>query len=144
MTVPTQNTANDRLNELEAVVYGSQVIGGSPALGVRGTGATTLVGSADVLTFPLPENIYYVSSSGVDAMTLALPVAGALSAGGDDTKRVTVTDAGGHAHTITTPSNGIVPSHHLATFGGTAGATITLEAFGGSWYAKPNTGVTVS
>jgi len=144
MAVPTQNILTDRVQELENIVYGAPVIGGSPALGVRGTGATALTGSTDALLFPLPDNTYYVQTAGVDAMTLALPVAGSLANGGDDTKRIRVVDAGGHAHTITGPSGSLVPAHHLLTFGGTAGSAVTLEAFGGVWYVAASSGVTAS
>lgn len=161
MSVPTTNTLPDRVAELENVVYGGPLIGGSSPNGVVVTSPTgsalqsisgplqatslignrqasvvQLTGSTDALSFP---NTYYVNSSGVDAMTLATPVSGT-----DDGKTLTVTDQSGHAHTITTAANKIVPSHDTATFSGTAGAFITLEAFGGLWYVKSSSGVTMS
>lgn len=144
MSVPTQNTLNDRVNELESVVYGSQVIGGSPAFGVRTTAVVNLSGSTDAITLLASDNNFYVTTAGVDAMTLATPIAGAMANGGDDGRRVRVTDVGGHAHTITTAANKIVPSHDTATFSGTAGAFIDLEAFNGLWYVKASSGQTLS
>lgn len=97
---------------------------------------TTLSGSADALAFGSDN---FITTAGVDATTLATPTPTT-----DDGKTVRVTDAGGHAHTITTASNKIVPSHHLVTFGGTAGAWIEFEAYQGLWYPRANFGVTIS
>jgi hypothetical protein len=97
---------------------------------------TTLSGSADALAFGSDN---FVTTAGVDGMTLATPTPTT-----DDGKTVRVTDAGGHAHTITTSSNKIVPSHHLVTFGGTVGAYIEFEAYQGLWYPRANSGVTIS
>lgn len=169
MPVPSQNTLNDRVNELEAIVYGGQVIGGSspagvvvtaPASGasqtvsgplvstgaVQGTNligsqqetVVTLTGSTDAL--PLLGSVF-VDSSGVDAMTLATPTAGGPGVG-DDGKLLTVTDSGGHAHTITTATNKIVPSHHVITFNGTVGSFVTLQARGGLWFVQGQGGLT--
>lgn len=165
MPVPTSNSLTDRINELENIVYGGQVIGGSPPAGVvvtnpaagavqviagpiqatsligtRQANTTNLSGSTDALAFPSDN---YVTSAGVDAMTLATPVAGGPGVG-DDGKTLTVTDVGGHAHIITTAANKIVPAHHLITFGGTAGAFVRLQAFGGLWYVQDSSGVTPS
>lgn len=103
---------------------------------------TTLSGSADAIT--VAAGSYYVTSSGVDAMTLAQPTAGLPSAGGNDGQQLTIVDVGGHAHTITCATNGIVPSHHLLTFGGTAGSFVTLEAYNAKWYVLASSGVTAS
>ena len=96
----------------------------------------TLSGSADALAF---GTYNFVTTAGVDAMTLATPTAGT-----DDGKHILVVDSGGHAHTITTSSNKIIPSHHLVTFGGTAGAFVEFISFGGFWYPLANSGVTIS
>ena len=96
-------------------------------LDVTGNGAfTVLTGSADVL--PMAGNVE-LAYNGVDATTLATPTSGL-----DDGKTVFVLDTGGHAHTITTASNKISPSHNVATFGGTAGSNVTLRAYKGVWY----------
>ena len=56
-------------------------------------------GSSDAL----PKiGLVFVTTAGVDAMTLATPTAGT-----DDGKVLTVVDTGGHAHTITTAANKI-------------------------------------
>lgn len=86
--------------------------------------------SAEVLDFP---GIAVIDATGVDALTLATPVAGPQPVG-DDGKMIIVYDSGGHAHTITTAANIIVPSHHLLTFGGTAGSNVVLQAVAGLWY----------
>ena len=91
---------------------------------------TSLTGSADPL--PFPGNVA-LDGTGVDNLTLATPLAGNQPAG-DDGKSVFVLDTGGHAHTITTASNKIAPSKHIATFGGTAGSNIELQARNGIWY----------
>jgi len=101
---------------------------------------TTLSGSTDAIVFP---GANYITTAGVDATTLATPVAGGPGVG-DDGKLVTIVDAGGHAHTVTASANKIVPSHHLITFGGTAGSFVTLQAFGGLWYPLANLGVTIT
>jgi hypothetical protein len=103
--------------------------------------ATALVGSADVLTAP---GLFVVNTAGVDAMTLGQPTAGDQQAGGDDGKKLTVVDNGGHAHTITCATNGLINSHHLVTFNGTIGSFVTLRAYNGIWYPLELSGVTVS
>lgn len=96
----------------------------------------TLSGSTDVVVFGTDN---FVTTAGVDAMTLATPTAVT-----DDGKTVRVTDVSGNAHTVTTSSNKIVPSHALVTFNGTAGSWIELEAYGGLWYPRANSGVVIS
>jgi hypothetical protein len=103
--------------------------------------ATVLSGSADVLTAP---GLFMVNTAGIDAMTLAQPTAGDQQSGGDDGKKLTVVDNGGHAHTLTCASNGIINSHHLATFNGTIESFVTLRAYNGLWYPLESSGVTIS
>jgi hypothetical protein len=102
---------------------------------------TPYTGSTDALIYP---GLAILNSAGVDACTLATPVAGAQNAGGDDGKILTVLDVGGHAHTITTAANAIVPSHHVLTFNGTKGSYIDLMAYNGVWYVQASIGVTAS
>ena len=102
--------------------------------------ATNLSGSTDPIVFPGSN---FITTAGVDATTLATPTAGPAGTG-DDGMIVRIFDAGGHAHTVTTAANKIVPAHSLITFGGTAGSYIELEAFGGLWYPKDNLGVVIS
>jgi hypothetical protein len=103
--------------------------------------ATVLTGTADALPFP---GLVMVNAAGVDAMTLATPVAGAQPAG-DDGKMITIVDLNGAAHTITTATNKIVNSKHIETFNGTKGSNVTLVANNGIWIPLGTPlGVTVS
>ena len=100
----------------------------------------TYTGTADALQFPGNSQI---NASGVDALTLATPVAGEQPVG-DDGKTVFVVDGNGAAHTITTAANKIINSKHIATFNGTAGSNVTLRALGGVWVPISLAGVTIS
>lgn len=81
-----------------------------------------------------------LAAAGALAMTLADPTAGA-----DDGKELKIIDSTGHAHTVTTPANGINGSDHVATFGGTKGQVLTLVAYNGGWWANPSaSGITLS
>jgi hypothetical protein len=86
----------------------------------------------------------FIETAGVDATTLATPVAGAPSAGGNDGLEITIIDNSGHAHTVTCASNVITPSHHLVTFNGTQGSFVTLVARNGKWIPVQSSGVTIS
>lgn len=86
----------------------------------------------------------FIETAGVDACTLATPVAGAPSAGGNDGLEITIVDNSGHAHTVTTAAGVIIPAHHLCTFNGTQGSFITLVARNGKWIPVQLSGVTVS
>lgn len=98
--------------------------------------ANTASGSTDAIGFPGDT---FITTAGVDATTLATPTATT-----DDGKVIRVWDTGGHAHTITTAANKIVPSHHLVTYNGTAGSFVELEAYQGLWYVGANSGVTIT
>lgn len=76
----------------------------------------------------------FINSAGVNATTLATPVAGDPAAGGNDGLTIEIIDIGGHAHTVTTAANKINGNHHILTFPGTVGARVQLKAFGGVWY----------
>lgn len=86
----------------------------------------------------------FIETAGVDACTLAAPVAGAPSSGGNDGLSITIFDNSGHAHTVTTPANAITPSHHVLTFNGTQGSFVTLTARNGKWLVEASSGVTPS
>ncbi len=86
----------------------------------------------------------YIETAGVDATTLAAPVAGSPASGGNDGLEITIIDNSGHAHTVTAPANGITPAHHLVTFNGTQGSFVTLIARNGKWLVLASSGVTVS
>lgn len=70
-------------------------------------------------------------------MTLATPTAGT-----DDGKHIWIYDAGGHAHTVTTAANKILPSHDTATFNGTAGSYVHFLCDNGLLIVLGSTGVT--
>jgi hypothetical protein len=76
----------------------------------------------------------FINTAGVDACTLATPVPGLPSAGGNDGLTIEIADVGGHAHTVTTAANKINGNKHIATFPGTVGARIQLTAWNGIWY----------
>jgi hypothetical protein len=99
-----------------------------------------LTGTADPL--PFPGNVQ-VNAAGVDAMTLATPLAGEQPAG-DDGKTIFIVDLNGAAHTITTTANKIINSKHIATFNGTIGSNCILMAMGGVWVPIALAGVTIS
>lgn len=86
----------------------------------------------------------FIETAGVNATTLASPVAGAPSAGGNDGLEITIIDNSGHAHTVTAAANAITPSHHLITFNGTQGSFVTLVARNGKWLPVQQSGVTIS
>lgn len=92
----------------------------------------------------IKEGNVWLTKAGVAAMTLALPIAGQPSAGGDDGRELTILDTTGNAHTVTTPASGINGADHIATFGGTAGQVATLVAYNGSWWVTLKSGVTLS
>lgn len=80
----------------------------------------------------------FLTYAGVTALTLANPVAGLPTVGGagQDGTTLVITDTTGHAHTLTTGTNGLNGSKHIATFSGTVGASVTLKAFNGSWWLQ--------
>jgi hypothetical protein len=75
----------------------------------------------------------FITTAGVNATTLATPVAGDPAAGGNDGLSIEIIDDGGHAHTVTTAANIINGNKHIATFPGTRGTRITLTARNGIW-----------
>jgi hypothetical protein len=87
----------------------------------------------------------FITDAGVGAYTLAAPVAGAPAAGGNDGQTLRIVDGTGHAHTITTPANGINGNKHIATCAGNIGDEIVLRPFNGKWITNPtNTGFTLT
>jgi hypothetical protein len=112
------------------------------------TGTTDVItGGAGVLgngAVPPICGTSFLETAGVDACTLAAPVAGAPAAGGNDGLEITIIDNGGHAHTVTAPANAITPAHHLLTFNGTQGSFVTLIARNGKWLPVQQSGVAIS
>ena len=70
-----------------------------------------------------------INGSGVDAMTLALPIAGAQ----DGLRLHFIYCVTAHAHTVTTPAAGFNGADHVLTFT-TAGDFGELVAYNGTWY----------
>jgi hypothetical protein len=76
----------------------------------------------------------FLKAGSAAAMTLALPLAGAQNAGGQDGLRMSIVALDAYDYTVTTPADGINGADDTATFGGAAGDNIELIAFGGAWY----------
>lgn len=121
-------------------ISGYDTFGAEIFQGAQQDTVQTASGSADAITFP---GSVFVTTAGVDAMTLATPTAGGPGTGNDGAI-LRVTDTTGHAHTITTAANKIAPAHHVVTFNGTVGSFIELEAFGGLWYPMAQSGVAIT
>lgn len=90
------------------------------------------------------EGTVFLTKAGVAAMTLAAPVAGLPSVGGDDGRELTIMDVTGNAHTVTTPAGGINGNKHIATFGAVVGQFGTFVAYNGAWYLAASSGVTLT
>jgi hypothetical protein len=109
-------------------------------------------GSADAL--PIADCVVFVTKAGVDAMTLATPVAGTypssnalgdiLGTPNDDGKRILIYSTTAQAHTVTTSANKINGSKHIATFAGAIGDFLELIAFNGVWWVVAQLGITLS
>jgi hypothetical protein len=79
------------------------------------------------------------------AMTLAAPVAGLPSAGGNDGQEIVIISDDAYAYTVTTPSNKINGAKHVATWTAAIGNSLRLVAYNGVWLtADPVNGVTLS
>jgi hypothetical protein len=102
----------------------------------------TLTGTADAITIPTGQ--VWINSSGVDATTLANPIAGAASAGGMDGCVLTIFALTAHAHTVTTGTNGVNGADHIITFTAATLNYVTLLAKNGSWYVKGSLNASIS
>jgi hypothetical protein len=126
------------------VVPGSRVL----------TGTTDAISSAPGNPNFLVSGNWWISSTGVDNITLVAPLAGGGFSGGsggvfpnllgNDDFLLTFIDTGGHAHTITTPASAIAPAHHILTFNGTVGSFVILLAHTAIWYIVGSSGVVAS
>ncbi len=99
---------------------------------------TVLSGSSDAIVVP-GTNV--ITTAGVDACTLALPVAGAFGTGGDGKiLRIVSTTANAHTITVATTGHFILggtsgTAYHVATFtDAVAGDYLLLLAYNGYWY----------
>jgi hypothetical protein len=92
----------------------------------------------------IKEGTVFLNSGSVLAMTLAVPTAGAQSAGGDDGRELWVVAIQSAAHTVTSPLHGINTNKNIATFAAAIGNSILLVAFNGAWYMMAQAGITLS
>lgn len=118
--------------------------GNDPALNALDN-AHSILATGTAGAIPITSTIrIFLTGASLQAMTLATPVAGLPSAGGNDGMVITVVDTTGKAHTITTAANKINTNKLTATFGGTIGQFITLNAYNGIWYVSASSGITLS
>jgi hypothetical protein len=93
---------------------------------------------------PLVPTVYQITKGSAFLGTLAAPVAGAQSAGGDDGKILYIFSTTAFAHTIT--ATGLFQtgsaSVNLATYAAFAGAAITIMALNAKWVVISSVGVT--
>jgi hypothetical protein len=121
--------------------------GAQPGVGTGFTVNVTAIESGDILQTKLNDNSFtqlgsYIITAGIiDAISLALPIAGQ---GFQDGRIIRIVNTTAFAHVITTPANGINGGSHILTFGGAAGNSVVLEAYNASWYVLSLNGVTVS
>ena len=101
-------------------------------------GWINLTGSADAINPNMSAN-YIITSTGVDATTLAAPTASI-----DDGKTIIVSSGGAHAHTLT--ATGLLQTGasavNVATFAAHPGAGLTLKAYQGVWQVLSAIGIT--
>ena len=108
------------------IVY-SQAINGAEQISL-----TPITGSGAIAVGP---GNYVITDAAAAALTLAAPVAGAQSAGGQDGVTIWVVSATAYAHTITSTGNMMTGAagQNTATFAAHPGASIELIAYNGSW-----------
>jgi hypothetical protein len=92
--------------------------------------------STDPAEIASKEGLVVLTKVTAGAYLLGAPIAGLPSAGGDDGRKLEIVDGSGHAHTVTTPANGINGANHILTAGGTKGQSISLKAYNGTWLAN--------
>ena len=124
--------------------YQYEVLTGTTDVITGGGGSLQAQAGGSVLSSVPICGTSFIETAGVDACTLAAPAAGSPAAGGNDGLSITIFDNSGHAHTVTTPANAIVPAHHVLTFNGTQGSFVTLVARNGKWLVEASSGVTPS
>lgn len=120
----------------------------APAFNTSGTNAMGVLSPLQNVSasgaISIPTGIVMITSSTTAAVTLPLPVAGAASGGGMDGAQLTIISTTAHAHTVTTPANGINGASHIVTFTAAALDYVVLTAFNGSWYVTGNLNGTIS
>lgn len=120
----------------------------APAFNTSGTMSVGVIAPVTVAAasgaISVAAGVVAVTAAGVAALTLAVPVAGPASAGGQDGSQLTIVAITAQAHTVTTPVNGLNGTLHIATFGAAVGDAVTLTAYNGKWYATSLNGVVIS
>lgn len=103
------------------------------------------ISTATATIAPGTEQIFLIYA-GATSITLPNPIAGTPGVGstGQDGLTICITDTTGYAHVVTTGTNGINKSKHIATFSGTVGANAYFKAYGGSWWLQTQSGVTLT
>ena len=94
----------------------------------------------------IKSGIVAITKAGVCVLTLAAPVAGAQSVGGDDGKILYLDAQTANAHTVTIANGlrGAGAGADVGTFGGAVGDGIALYAYNGAWYTVPGTNTNVT
>jgi hypothetical protein len=125
-TNPDLHAGSGSIDSSLDLVFGVEVDSASGAIGIT-------------------EGYVFITKAGVAAMTLALPNAGLPSAGGDDGRVLVINSTTAHAHTVTTPGNGINGNTHIATFSGDVTDSLELVAYNGAWRTVSTpSGITLS
>lgn len=114
----------------------------APAFNTSGTFAGGIIAPAQVAAasgaITQVTGVVAITKTGtLAALTLAQPVAGSASAGGQDGSRLTIIATTALAHTVTTAANGVNGSLHIITFAAspTTGLnSVDLVAYNGVWY----------
>lgn len=109
----------------------------------------TISAGSGAIAQPTPGQVEqnFITFGAAGAYTLANPVAGKPlpgGGGGQDGANVEITSTTAFAHTITTGTNGVNGSKHVITFPATAGTTIVLKAYAGSWWVQVVNGVVIT
>jgi hypothetical protein len=142
--VPSTSPDNDTiLGQGVNIISQYEVLTGTTDVIQGGGGGLSAISALSGATLPV-VGTSFIETAGVDATTLATPVAGDPSLGGNDGLTITIIDNGGHAHTVTAAANKIVGNKHLLTFNGTLGSFVQLVARNGIWIPLALSGVTVS
>lgn len=129
-TSPDQDTVTAQAENLRAQF---EILTGTTDV-IQGGGGKLSALSAAGTAVPISGKSL-INTAGVNATTLASPVAGDPAAGGNDGLTIEIQDLSGHAHTVTAAANKINGNHHIVTFPGTVGAKIQLTAWNGVWYS---------
>ena len=123
-------SAADRLAALEAAVFGGSPVApgaGAPIFQFNPTKYTVAGAIAN------NTGVAELKTGTAGAMTLANPIAGPQSAGGQDGMTLTIVSLDAEAYVVTTPALAINGADDTATFGGAIGDSIELLAVAGAW-----------